>query len=87
MEKIIVSLSVILLLIMHYFIFKRKYKIEQNKELLRKQRLYDFYENSIKNIDLSIKGEGIDLGENLDFAKAIQKINIENSLMIINNNC
>ena len=75
MEEKVVILSLTLCWISFYLLFKAQHKKELAKEKRQKEQLRKFYENSIKNINVEITGEGVDEGEELNYMGAIQNIN------------
>lgn len=75
MEEKVVILGLTLCWIAFYLVFKAQHKKELAKEKRQKEQLRKFYENSIKNINVELTGEGLDEGEELDYMGAIQNIN------------
>ena len=86
MEKLIVTLIVVGLLVLLYFVFKAQYKREEKikNELLMQERqlLSNFYSKLVAKETLVIAGNGIDKNSDSTFAEAIRNTSISDNMEV-----
>lgn len=76
MLYLIVTLCVSCVLMISYLYFNNKVKKERMIKELNNKKLYDFYEQEIDKINLTLAGTKNDANSDFEFKDAIKQINL-----------
>lgn len=76
MLYLIVTLCVSCVLMISYLYFNNKVKKERMIKELNNKKLYDFYEQEIDKINLTLAGTKNDANSDFEFKDAVKQINL-----------